>query len=334
MIRIRGLRKKLGSKQVLDGVDLDLEKGENVVVMGPWRHSQVNYNGSSLGPFNWNGDTAAEFRRDVLLPFFNRYLKDRPAADPPRALIYNSGENHWDRLPTWPLACADGCGRPLTPLYLEPGFALGFDRPSGDGSDTYVSDPARPVPYLAPPISFADGDRWRTWLVQDQRFAAVRPDVLVYQTEPLTEPLRISGAPIVDLRAATTGTDADWVVKLIDVYPDEVPSDPTKGGYQLALSLDIFRGRYRDSFEHPSAIPAGRPQAYRFRLPPTNHVFQPGHRIMVQIQSSWFPLYDRNPQTFVPNIFFAKPSDYVKATQRVFHAGADASFIELPVVEK
>ena len=307
-------------------------EANNWLVMGPWRHSQVNYNGSSLGPFNWNGDTAAEFRRDVLLPFFNRYLKDRPAADPPRALIYNSGENHWDRLPTWPLACADGCGRPLTPLYLEPGFALGFDRPSGDGSDTYVSDPARPVPYLAPPISFADGDRWRTWLVQDQRFAAVRPDVLAYQTEPLTEPLRISGAPIVDLRAATTGTDADWVVKLIDVYPDEVPSDPTKGGYQLALSLDIFRGRYRDSFEHPSAIPAGRPQAYRFRLPPTNHVFQPGHRIMVQIQSSLFPLYDRNPQTFVPNIFFARPQDYRAATQTVLRGGANASAILLPVV--
>jgi putative CocE/NonD family hydrolase len=307
-------------------------ESNNWLVMGPWRHSGVNYDGTSLGPLNWEGDTALQFRRDVLLPFFDHYLKDRPAADPPRALIYNTGENHWDRLPDWPLACATGCAAPLTPLYLEPGFGLGFTRPTGDGGDSYVSDPAKPVPYLVRPISFADGDRWRTWLVQDQRPFADRTDVLVYQSEPLTAPLRISGAPTVDLRAITTGTDSDWVVKLIDVYPDEMPSNPRMGGYQLAVSLDIFRGRYRESFEHPTAIPAGRPQAYRFRLPTTNHVFLPGHRIMVQIQSSLFPLYDRNPQTFVPNIFFARPQDYRAATQTVLHGPAQASAILLPVV--
>jgi len=307
-------------------------ESNNWLVMGPWRHSQVNYDGSSLGPFRWRGDTAAEFRRDVLLPFFNRYLKDRPSADPPRALVYNTGENRWDRLDDWPVACAEGCARPLTPLYFQPGFGLGFERPAEEGGDSYVSDPARPVPYLPPPISFADSDRWRTWLVQDQRFAAVRPDVLVYETAPLTEPLRISGAPIVELQAVTTGTDADWVVKLIDVYPDEVPSNPPMGGYQFAIALDIFRGRYRESFERPSPIPAGVPQTYRFRLPPTNHVFQPGHRIMVQVQSSLFPLYDRNPQTYVPNIFFARPQDYRAATQTVLRGGARASAILLPVV--
>jgi putative CocE/NonD family hydrolase len=307
-------------------------EGNNWLVMGPWRHSQVNYNGASLGPLHWDGDTALQFRRDVLLPFFDHYLKDRPAADPPRALIYNTGEDHWDRLPDWPLACASGCAAPLTPLYLEPGFGLGFARPAAAGGDSYVSDPAKPVPYLVRPIAFADSERWRTWLVQDQRPFSDRTDVLVYETEPLTAPLRISGAPLVDLRATTTGTDADWVVKLIDVYPDEVPSNPPMGGYQLAISLDIFRGRYRDSFEHPIPIPAGRPQAYRFRLPTANHVFLPGHRIMVQIQSSLFPLYDRNPQTFVPNIFFARPQDYRPATQTVLRGGAEASAILLPVV--
>jgi putative CocE/NonD family hydrolase len=307
-------------------------ESNNYLVMGPWRHSQVNYNGSTLGPFHWDGDTALQFRRDVLLPFFDHYLKDRPAADPPRALIYNTGENHWDRFPQWPLACAQGCAAPLTPLYLEPDFGLGFQHPAGNGADSYVSDPAKPVPYLVRPISFADGERWRQWLVADQRPFSDRTDVLVYETEPLTAPLRISGPPIVDLHAITSGTDADWVVKLIDVYPDQVASDPQMGGYQLAVSLDIFRGRYRESFARPTPIPAGRAQTYRFRLPTTNHVFQPGHRIMVQIQSSLFPLYDRNPQTYVPNIFFARPEDYRRATQTVLRGSAEASAILLPIV--
>jgi uncharacterized protein len=188
------------------------------------------------------------------------------------------------------------------------------------------------VPYVPRPVRFSDAERWRTWLVTDQRSVADRPDVLTYQTAPLTEPLRISGMPEADLIAATTGTDADWVVKLIDVFPDQVPSQPELGGYELAVSMDIFRGRYRESFEHPAAIPAGQPQRYRFTLPTTNHIFEPGHRIMVQIQSSWFPLYDRNPQTFVPNIFFAKPADYVKATETVFRSGDHASAVRLPVV--
>jgi putative CocE/NonD family hydrolase len=160
-----------------------------------------------------------------------------------------------------------------------------------------------------------------------------RTDVLVYQTRVLTAPVRISGAPIADLFAATTGTDSDWVVKVIDVFPDEVPSQPEMGGYELAVSMDIFRGRYRESFANPSPIPAGKPQRYRFVLPTTNHVFLPGHRIMVQIQSSWFPLYDRNPQTYVSNIFFAKPEDYVKVTQSIFRSADQASAVWLPVVE-
>ena len=307
----------------------------NYLVMGPWRHSQVNAEGYTLGPLRWDGDTTARFRRDVLRPFFDQYLKDgAPKADTPKVLIYNTGENHWDRLPNWPLACDEGCSAPLKPLYLQPGFRLGFEKPtaSGAASDTYVSDPAKPVPYLPRPVRFEDAERWRTWLVTDQRAVDDRPDVLAYSTGVLTAPVRISGAPVADLFAATTGTDADWVVKLIDVYPDEVPSQPEMGGYELPVSMDIFRGRYRDSFEHPTPIPSGQPQQYRFVLPTTNHVFLPGHRIMVQIQSSWFPLYDRNPQTFVSNIFFAKAADYVKATQSVYRSVDRASAILLPVV--
>jgi hypothetical protein len=306
----------------------------NYIVMGPWRHSQVNYDGYNLGPFKWDGDTALQFRRDVLLPFFNQYLKtDAPQADTPHGFIYNTGEDHWDRFKSWPLACEQGCASPMKPLYLQADFGLSFDKPAGSDSsaDSFVSDPAKPIPYITRPVRFADGDRWRQWLVTDQRTVVDRPDVLTYSSPVLTAPVRISGAPIADLIAATTGSDADWVVKLIDVFPDQVPSQPELGGYELAVSMDIFRGRYRNSFEHPSAIPSGQPERYRFTLPTANHVFEPGHRIMVQIQSSWFPLYDRNPQTFVPNIFYAKPSDYVKATETIFHSGDHASAVWLPV---
>jgi putative CocE/NonD family hydrolase len=308
----------------------------NYLVMGPWRHSQANCDGYNLGPFKWDGDTALQFRRDVLRPFFDQYLKtDAQKAETPPVFIYNTGENHWDRLKNWPLACEQGCSAPLKPLYLEANFGLGLSKPaeSGAAGDSYVSDPAKPVPHLPRPVRFADSDRWKQWLVTDQRAAADRTDVLTYEGPVLTAPVRVSGAPVADLFAATSGTDADWVVKLIDVYPDEVPSQPELGGYELAVSMDIFRGRYRESFEHPSAIPAGQPQQYRFALPTTNHVFLPGHRIMVQIQSSWFPLYDRNPQTYVPSIFFAQPSDYVKATETVFRSAEHASAVLLPVVE-
>ncbi len=307
----------------------------NHLVMGPWRHSQVNYDAYNLGPLKWVGDTALEFRRDVLKPFFDQYLKPgAPKVETPPVFIYNTGENHWDRLKSWPLACEAHCASTMKPLYLQPGFGLGFDKPtsSRDAADSYVSDPAKPVPYVPRPVRFADYESWKPWLVTDQRAVADRTDVLAYQTPLLTAPIRIGGAPLADLFAATTGTDADWVVKLIDVFPDEVPSQPEMGGYQLAVAMDIFRGRYRESFEHPSAIPAGAVENYRFALPTTNHVFLPGHRIMVQIQSSWFPLYDRNPQTYVPNIFLAAPGDYVKATQTFYRGGDRPSAIWLPVV--
>ena len=175
-------------------------------------------------------------------------------------------------------------------------------------------------------------DVWADWLSTDQREASGRSDVLTYVSEPLTTPTKISGQPVVNLIAATSGTDSDWVVKVIDVYPDEVAGRPTLGGYQLMISADIFRGRYRESLENPKAIAPGQPLLYRWTLPTANHVFLPGHRIMVQIQSSWFPLYDRNPQTFVPKIFWAKPEDFAKAKQRIYHAPGQASFVELPLV--
>ena len=305
------------------------------LALGPWRHSGVNYDGSALGPLKFNGDTALQFRRDVMKPFLDTYLKDgAPKADTPPVFAYQTGTNRWQRLARWPLACEQRCASTSKPLYLEPDSKLGFDAPAAAAGtfDEYVSDPAKPVPYLPRPVHFEDGDAWKRWLVTDQRFVADRPDVLVYETEPLAEPLTIAGAPVVNLFASTSGSDGDWVVKLIDVYPDEVPAQQEMGGYQLPIAMDIFRGRYRASLERPSAIPANEVEKYRFELPNANHVFLRGHRIMVQVQSSWFPLYDRNPQTFVENIFFAKPGDYRKATQRVYTSGAQASFVELPVV--
>ena len=220
-----------------------------------------------------------------------------------------------------------------SPLYLNSGFKAEFSAPSSTDTafDEYISDPAKPVPYRARPI---DENSWNRWLVDDQREQSGRTDVLVFTSDILTEPVKISGEPIANLIASTSGTDSDWVVKLIDLYPDEVASQPEMGGYQLMVSADIFRGRYRVSLKTAKPIPSNKPLLYRFALPTANHVFQRGHRIMVQIQSSWFPLYDRNPQTFVKSIFWAKPKDYKKANQRIYHREKQASFVELPIVSK
>jgi uncharacterized protein len=313
----------------------DTANDKNFLVMGPWFHSQINRKGWSLGPLQWTGDTTRQYRHDVLLPFFTQYLVDgAPKADTPPVFVYNTGENHWDRLTQWPLSCADGCPNKSRPIYLEAGGKLSFDAPAADGGKftEYVSDPAKPVPFSPRPYVATDSDAWRTWLVHDQRFVDGRPDVITFVSDPLTQPLRLAGRPNVNLYASTSGTDSDWVVKLIDVYPGVDPYNAPMGGYELPIATDIFRGRYRTSFEHPAAIAPDQPLLYQFGLPMVNHVFKPGHRIMVQVQSTLFPLYDRNPQTYVPNIFDAKPADYVKATQRVWHSPGDASFIELPVV--
>jgi len=313
----------------------DTNNDRNFLALGPWRHSGVNYDGRSLGPLQFEGDSALRFRREVMKPFLDQYLKEgAPKAEIPPVFAYETGTDTWRRLQRWPLACEKDCPVPLQPMYLHAGFGLGFDRPAAAAAkfDEYVADPAKPVPYVPRPVHFADGDAWKRWLVSDQRSVADRTDVLSYISDVLEQPLQISGQSIVNLFASTSGTDSDWVVKLIDVYPQEMASRPDLAGYQLPIAMDIFRGRYRHSLAQPAPVEAGRIERYRFALPHANHVFLPGHRVMVQIQSSWFPLYDRNPQTYVENIFFAQPGDYRKATQRVYRAGGAASSIELPVI--
>lgn len=333
-----------GANHVWRALQAAGHEANNWLVLGPWNHIQVNRVGDSLGPMVWSEDTARHYRREILLPFLNEHLRGGPHADLARVTVYNTGEKRWEGFPTWPQVCERGCAGAMKPLYLSEGFNLSFDAPTqSSGGDTYTSDPAKPVPFLPRPVVDPFGDMaatgslgnsydpWSKWLVRDQRFVEGRPDVLAYETAVLTEPVRVQGIPIADIRAMTTGTDGDFVVKLIDVYPAMDPLNPEVGGYQLPIAMDIFRGRYRDSFEHPSAIPANKPQQYRFELPNVNHVFQPGHRIMVQIQSTLFPLYDRNPQTFVPNIFNAKPADYRKAEITILRSKVQSTAILLPV---
>ncbi len=304
------------------------------LVMGPWYHGQHIGDGSTLGRLRFGADTALHFRRQILAPFLARYLKDGTKADVPPVYAFETGTNTWLALQAWPAGCAAGCTIRPTPLHLGAGSLRLGSAPAGGADYTeYVSDPARPVPYRPRPIGPVTGPDWQQWLVSDQREASGRPDVAVFVSEPLASRVKISGEPQVNLVASTSGTDADWVVKLIDVYPGEVAGQPEMGGYQLMVSGDIFRGRYRESLEAAKPIAPDTPLAYRFALPTANHVFLPGHRIMVQVHSSWFPLYDRNPQTFVESIFFARPGDYRKAVQRIHHRQGQASVIELPVVE-
>jgi hypothetical protein len=311
------------------------------LVLGPWHHGQEIESASSLGAINFNSDTGLYFRQHILANFLAHYLHDdAPPLKIAPVTAFVTGTDHWENLQTWPSGCPsevnDGCAPKPTPLYLEPNDGLAFNAPTASNSfDEYVSDPAHPVPYRArpsQPIGYTPNLSWVRWLVDDQREFSGRTDVATFKSEVLTAPIKISGEPIVHLYASTSGTDSDWVVKLIDVYPDEVAGQPELGGYQLPIAMDIFRGRYRESLSQPQAITPDTPLLYKFALPTANHVFLPGHRIMVQVQSAWFPLYDRNPQTFVPNIFFAKPEDYKKATQRIYHSPDNASSIELPIV--
>ena len=308
------------------------------LVIGPWHHGQEIEDASSLGALKFGSDTGTYFRQNILRPFLAQYLKDGAGkADITPVSAFETGTNVWRRLPAWPAGCASGCAPKSTPLYLSAGLKLSMKAPASSDApfDEYNSDPAKPVPFRArpsQPVGYTSELTWSQWLVDDQREASGRPDVLVFTSDVLTAPLKISGQPIANIIASTSGSDSDWVVKLIDVYPDEVASQANMGGYQLMISADIFRGRYRESLETPKPIASDKPLLYRFDLPNANHVFLPDHRIMVQIQSSWFPLYDRNPQTFVPNIFWAKPADYRKATQRIYHSPDQATFVELPLV--
>ncbi|HEX6097409.1 MAG TPA: CocE/NonD family hydrolase [Thermoanaerobaculia bacterium] len=302
------------------------------LALGPWNHGQSQNEGSSLGALRWGSDTSLWFREKVLQAFWDQHLKGLTPAQPvPPVVMYDSGRREWHALTALPPATA-------TKLHLQPGGGLAFAAPKGEGAEfaEYVSDPAKPVPYRVRPVlaMYSPDSTWRQWLVDDQRPFADRTDVLTFTSEPLTEPLTIAGEVWATLFASTTGTDSDWVVKLIDVFPPEVRSNPALGGYQLMVSGEILRGRYRESIETPRAIEPGAVAPYRVRMPEASHTFLPGHRIMVQVQSSWFPLYDRNPQTFVENVGKAQPGDYRTATQRVWLTPERASYVELPVVKR
>jgi len=303
------------------------------LVLGPWHHGQAMGPAMALGPFDWGRDTGRWFRANVLIPFLDEQLKGGPPVNIARVTAFEAGSNEWRRLSDWPQACLTGCPANLTPLFLAPLGKLGFEAHAVRGSTAFISDPTRPVPYRARAnlSPWARGSTWTTWLIDDQRFAESRRDVLTFTGDPLTRPLKLAGTPLVHLVASTSGTDSDWVVKLIDVYPDDYPK-PALAGYELAIAMDVIRARYRDDPAHPVPIPANRPVTYEFALPTVNYTVQPGHRLMVQVQSSWFPLYDRNPQTFVPNIFFARPEAFRPATQRVYH-GPGGTWIGLPVVK-
>ena len=310
----------------------DKNNDKVTLVIGPWRHSGVNHYGYDLGALTFTGDTALEFRVKYLKPFFDHYLKDGPDPKTPRVLTYATGVNHWEESPKWPMGT-------LTPLYLDKNFQAGFNKPVADGHDDYLSDPSKPVPFLPRPIGMADPLQWKPWLVHDQRFVSDRPDVLCYTSTVLENEVHIMGAPEVDLYAATSGTDSDWVVKLIDVYPNESPegaaqgSKPGMAGYELPIGIEIFRGRYVHGFDQPRMLSPGKVEEYKFALPNVDHVFLPGHKLMIQVQSSLFPLYDRNPQTYVENIFNAKAADYKAALESVYHGDKAASAVWLPIVK-
>lgn len=298
------------------------------LVIGPWRHSGANHTAYNLGELILTGDTAREWRVKYLMPFFDHWLKGAPDPHTPPVLTYATGPNRWQVSDRWPVGTA-------TPFYLGSGRTASFGASSA-GRDSYVSDPAAPVPYLPRPIN---GAGWRTWLVHDQRLVDGRPDVMTFAGPVLDRQVQIMGAPEADIYLSTSGTDTDVVVKLIDIYPNDIPEPaeqggkPSMAGFELPVGIEIFRGRYIDDFAKPHALKAGKTYRFRFSLPNVNHVFLPGHRIAVQVQSSLFPVYDRNPQTYVPNIFFAKRDDYKKATITVAHGGGTPSAIWLPIVQ-
>lgn len=324
----------LATYQALEKHD---DKNQNFIVLGPWNHGGWRQGfGQNLGDLDFTSSTGIYFRSQVQAPWFAYYLKNRGRLTQPEALTFQVGSNKWMTYDSWPPR--ETVARDL---YLRSGNKLSFDKPApGDKQEfaSYVSDPAAPVPFRKRPIEAMNNEAeeetgWDTWLVQDQRFLQGRSDVVSWQTEVLDRDLTISGNVVAHLMASTTGTDSDWVVKLIDVYPDANPEDEKKAGYQLMVVGEIFRGRFRESFETPRPLVPGEVVGYSFALHGSNYRFKKGHRVMVQVQSTWFPLYDRNPQKFVENIFKAKPSDYQSATQRVYQSARYPSRVTLPVVK-
>ena len=306
--------------------------GINHLVMGPWYHGQWSGDsGTALGNARFGRPTGIEYR-ELQARWFAYWLKGQGDGRFAEATLFDAGTNEWRTFDHWPPTSAQAQRKHL---YFGPNGTLGFAPPTDTaGSDRFVSDPAHPVPYRPRPVerTYSQGSRWRRWETEDQRFVDGRSDVLTWQTPPLTADVTIAGDVVARLFASTTGSDADWVVKLIDVYPDTIPSRPAMGGYELMVTGDVLRGRYRKSWERPEPIPANRVVAFTVDLHQQAYTFKRGHRIMVQVQSTWFPLYDRNPQTFVTNIFRAAPSDYRPQTHRVYRTARYPSSVEVDVL--
>ena len=313
------------------------KKNLNFIVAGPWNHGGWgNGPGRSLGEIPFGSDTAAYFRRNIEAPWFAYWLKDKGSLPLSEAMLFQTGSNAWTSFDAWPPREAK-----TRNLYFRENGRLSFDAPqtnTADAFDSYESDPAHPVPYRHRPVDMTYPEdhpgSWYTWLVQDQRFVDERPDVLTWQTDDLTDDVTLAGQVTANLFASTTGSDSDWVVKLIDVYPQKFPQDWKLSGYELMIADEIFRGRFRNSFEKPEPITPNQVTPYTIDLHTADHVFKKGHRIMVQVQSTWFPLYDRNPQRFVPNIFEAKQSDFQKATQRIYRSKPFPSSVEISILPK
>ncbi|MBL8824297.1 MAG: CocE/NonD family hydrolase [Planctomycetia bacterium] len=302
----------------------DTEK-KNFMVVGPWNHGGwAGGDGSSLDKIKFNSPTAQYYRETVQKTFFDKYLKDKGDMPFEEVMTFQTGSNRWVNSSQWPPKEAR-----TRQLYFHEDGKLSFDAPqTAEASDSYVSDPRKPVPYRERPIrpTYSIGSTWSVWLVQDQRFVHNRPDVLSYETEPLHEDTVLAGNVFAKLFASTTGSDCDWIVKLIDVYPDNY-SESKMAGYQLMVANDVFRGRFRESFENPRAIEPGKVNEYQINLHSMNHCFRKGHRIMVQIQSTWFPLIDRNPQKFIPNIFEATEKDFQSATHTIHRSASQPSHL-------
>jgi uncharacterized protein len=307
----------------------------NYLVVGPWNHGGwARSDGCNLGKVDFGSCTSRYFRENVQAPWFAYWLKDKGSLPLEEALTFETGSNQWRKYDAWPPRENVTARK----LYFREDGKLSFDPPdekSESAFDSYLSDPANPVPYRRRPISPTyPGPAWPLWLVEDQRFVHRRPDTLSWETEPLQRDVTIAGDIVAQLFASTTGTDSDWIVKLLDVYPEEYPPDSSMGGYQLMIANEVFRGRFRSSFEKPEPIPANQIVAYTIDLHTNDHTFLKGHRIMVQVQSTWFPLIDRNPQKFVPSIFQVTEADYQKATQRIIRSKRYPSNVELPVVTR
>ncbi len=325
-----------GPQKIYELLEKNDDRHLNYLVVGPWNHGGWSHgDGSRLGPFPFGSETGKYFRESVQKAWFDYWLKDQGRLPLAEAMTFETGSNQWRSWDAWP----PKSGVVPRKYFFQAGGRLSPDAPAGgapDASDSYVSDPAHPVPYRQRPIqpTYGLGSTWSTWLLEDQRFVYLRPDVLAWSTEPLAEDLTVAGDIVARLFASTSGSDSDWIVKLIDVYPEAFPADAKLAGYQLMIAAEVLRGRFTKSFETPEPLVPDKPTAFTIDLHASDHAFLKGHRIMVQVQSTWFPLIDRNPQKFVPNIFLAGPDDFQKATERIYRSTLYPSSIELPVVER